>query len=176
ENTRRQKSLRAAQADPGAGVRHHQIGDGLPAVLDARPRRSSWRVEPRDHGMEHQAHVRPDPRLRAPLSRVQRQWLASKPLKIASAPARRAASLPILGYKPRVATRLNNSVRQAARCEHPSGKCPISGFAVVLPQGKIPRGNSALTMISVWLGSYGRADSPRFDMLAGDAGLGFGRA
>jgi hypothetical protein len=34
--------------------------------------------------------------------------------KIASAPARRAASLPILGYKPLVATRLNNSVRQAA--------------------------------------------------------------
>jgi hypothetical protein len=52
----------------------------------------------------------------------------------------------------------------------------LSGFAVVLPQGKIRRGNSALTMISVWLASYGRADSPRFDMLAGDAGLGFGRA
>ena len=58
---------------------------------------------------------------------------------------------------------------------NPGNAC-LSGFAVVLPQGKIPRGNSALTMISVWLGSYGRADSPRFDMLAGDAGLGFGRA
>jgi hypothetical protein len=57
-----------------------------------------------------------------------------------------------------------------------SGNAYLSGFAVVLPQGKIPRGNSALTMISVWLGSYGRADSPCFDMLAGDAGLGFGRA
>jgi hypothetical protein len=56
------------------------------------------------------------------------------------------------------------------------GNACLSGFAVVLPQGKIPRGNSALTIISVWLGSYGRADSPRFDMLAGDAGLGFGRA
>jgi hypothetical protein len=56
------------------------------------------------------------------------------------------------------------------------GNACLSSFAVVLPQGKIPRGNSALTMISVWLGRYGRADSPRFDMLAGEAGLGFGRA
>ncbi len=59
-------------------------------------------------------------------------------------------------------------------CE-PGSAC-LSVFAVFLPQGKIPLGNSALTMISVWLGSGGRADSPRFDMLAGDAGLGFGRA
>ena len=58
---------------------------------------------------------------------------------------------------------------------NPGNAC-LSGFAVVLPQAKIPRGYSALTMISVWLGSYGRAGSPRFDMLAGDAGLGFGRA
>src|SRR3984893_4892089 len=39
-----------------------------------------------------------------------------------------------------------------------------------------PLGNRVLTMISVWLGAKRRADSPRFDMLAGDAGLGFGRA
>jgi hypothetical protein len=26
----RQKTLRSAQADSGAGVRHHQIGDGVP--------------------------------------------------------------------------------------------------------------------------------------------------
>ena len=31
-------------------------------------------------------------------------------------------------------------------------------------------------MISVWLGAPKRADSPRFDTLAGDAGPGFGRA
>ena len=31
-------------------------------------------------------------------------------------------------------------------------------------------------MISVWLGAKGRVDSPRFDMLAGEAGPGFGRA
>jgi hypothetical protein len=39
---------------------------------------------------------------------------------------------------------------------------------------KIPFGNRALTMVSVWLEAKRRADSPRFDMLAGDAGLGFG--
>jgi hypothetical protein len=33
------------------------------------------------------------------------------------------------------------------------GTACLSGFAVFLPQGKIPLGNSALTMISVWLGS-----------------------
>jgi hypothetical protein len=33
------------------------------------------------------------------------------------------------------------------------GSACLSGFAVFLPQGKIPLGNSALTMISVWLGS-----------------------
>ena len=35
-------------------------------------------------------------------------------------------------------------------------------------------GNRLLTMISVWLGAKRRADSPRFDMLAGEAGCGFG--
>src|SRR6267154_1871942 len=41
---------------------------------------------------------------------------------------------------------------------------------------KIRCGNRPLTMISVWLAGERRADSPRFDMLAGDASLGFGRA
>jgi hypothetical protein len=31
----------AAQADTGTGVRHYQIGDGLPAILTAWPRESS---------------------------------------------------------------------------------------------------------------------------------------
>ena len=35
---RRPRSLRPAQADAGAGVRHHQIGARLPSVLAARPR------------------------------------------------------------------------------------------------------------------------------------------
>jgi hypothetical protein len=46
----------------------------------------------------------------------------------------------------------------------------------VISRPKIPFGNRLLTMISVWLGAERRADSPRFDMLAGDAGPGFGRA
>ena len=41
---------------------------------------------------------------------------------------------------------------------------------------KIPFGNGVLTKISVWLGAKRRAYSPRFDMLAGEAGPGFGRA
>jgi hypothetical protein len=34
--------------------------------------------------------------------------------------------------------------------------------------------NVVLTMIGVWLATLNRADSPRFDMLAGDASLAFG--
>lgn len=41
---------------------------------------------------------------------------------------------------------------------------------------KIPFGNGVLTKISVWLGAKRRAYSPRFDMLAGEASPGFGRA
>jgi hypothetical protein len=44
------------------------------------------------------------------------------------------------------------------------------------PAVKIPFGNRVLTTISVWLEAKGRADSPRFDMLAGEAGPGFVRA
>jgi hypothetical protein len=36
--------------------------------------------------------------------------------------------------------------------------------------------NVVLTMIGVWLATLNRADSPRFDMLAGDASLAFGPA
>src|SRR5260370_40314595 len=55
----------------------------------------------------------------------------------------------------------------------------LSNSAIRLPAFqavKIPFGNRVLTMISVWLGAKGRVDSPRFDMLAGEAGPGFGRA
>jgi hypothetical protein len=48
--------------------------------------------------------------------------------------------------------------------------------AAPLEAAKIPFGNRLLTMISVWLGAARRANSPRFDTLAGDAGSGFGRA
>jgi hypothetical protein len=35
-DTARQTTLRSAQAHPGAGVRHHQIGDGIPPIPAAR--------------------------------------------------------------------------------------------------------------------------------------------
>ena len=56
-------ALRPAQTDAGAGVRHHQISARIPSILAARPRESSRRVEPRDHGLEFEADVRPQPRL-----------------------------------------------------------------------------------------------------------------
>ena len=56
-------ALRAPQADPGAGVRHHQIGDGLPPVQPAPPRASQGRVESGHPGVEHQADVRPQSRM-----------------------------------------------------------------------------------------------------------------
>src|SRR5882757_4245914 len=55
---------------------------------------------------------------------------------------------------------------EPAQPPHPAA-FPASGSAL---------GNLALTMISVWLGAECRAKSPRFDMLAGEAGPGFGRA
>ena len=56
-------ALRAPQADPGAGVRHHQIGDRVPPVQPAQPRASQGRVEPGHPGVEHQADVRPQSRM-----------------------------------------------------------------------------------------------------------------
>src|SRR5664280_533093 len=66
ENARRQEALCSAQTDPGTGVRHHQIGARIPPVLAARARQGARRVEPRDHGMEHQADVHPQRRLMRP--------------------------------------------------------------------------------------------------------------
>ena len=60
----RQKALCAPQTDTRTGVRHHQIGAGVPPVSAARDRPCSRRVEPRDHDLEYQADVRPSPRLR----------------------------------------------------------------------------------------------------------------
>ena len=54
-------ALRAAQADPGAGVRDHQIDAGIPSVFAARPRGRARRMEPCHHRLEHQADVRPCP-------------------------------------------------------------------------------------------------------------------
>src|SRR5208337_3477563 len=58
-HARRQKTLRPAQAHPRAGVRHHQVGSGLSAILAARARQGPRRVELGDHGLEHQADLRP---------------------------------------------------------------------------------------------------------------------
>ncbi len=64
EDAGRAQSLRSAQTDPGAGVRPHQIRARVPSVLDARTGKGARRVEPREDGLEHQANVRPQPRLR----------------------------------------------------------------------------------------------------------------
>ncbi len=60
---RRPSALRLAQTDPGAGVRHHQIRARIPSIFAARARKRARRVEPRDHGLEFEADVRPRPRL-----------------------------------------------------------------------------------------------------------------
>ncbi len=57
----------------------------------------------------------------------------------------------------------------------PPARLHVAAFPA-FPAARIPFGNRLLTMISVWLGAERRADSPRFDTLAGDAGPGFGRA
>ena len=63
-------ALRPAQTDPRTGVRHHQVGARVPSILAARARQGARRVEPRDHGLEHEADVRPQRRLkRAPPTR-----------------------------------------------------------------------------------------------------------
>ena len=51
-------ALCVAQADTGTGVRHHQIGDELPAIFVAWPGEGARRVETRDHVLEHKATIR----------------------------------------------------------------------------------------------------------------------
>src|SRR5471032_1805294 len=46
--------------------RNRCFGTRIPPVLAARARQGARRVEPRDHGMEHQADVHPQPRLMRP--------------------------------------------------------------------------------------------------------------
>ena len=46
-------------ATPGTGLRHHQIGHGLPTISPARPRSGQRRMEPGHPGLEHEADVRP---------------------------------------------------------------------------------------------------------------------
>ena len=52
-------TLRPAQANAGTGVRHHQIGDGLPPVLATRPGQGQGRMELGDPDLEHQRECSP---------------------------------------------------------------------------------------------------------------------
>src|SRR5687768_11928400 len=56
-----QETLRPAQTHPGTGLRHHQVRAGTPPIPAARTRQGSRRVEPRDHGLEPEADVCPEP-------------------------------------------------------------------------------------------------------------------
>src|SRR5208337_214440 len=79
---------------PGAGVRHHQIRARIPSVLPARARKRARRVEPRDHGLEFEADVRPQPRLlragrhrgRHPAHRLSNPSRSEKPVRQAARP------------------------------------------------------------------------------------------
>lgn len=117
EDTRRQKALCVAQADTRAGVRHPQIRSGLPAVLAARPRQGSRRMDPRDHGPEPQAHVRPDPSLiGAPPKPKDRQIVNRSKNRQTKASLRLAPGHPTALNQPLpLYLRLKASVRQAAR-------------------------------------------------------------
>lgn len=53
-----------AQTHPRAGVRHHQIRARIPSIPAARARQGQRRVDPRHHGMECEADVCPERRLR----------------------------------------------------------------------------------------------------------------
>ena len=65
-------NIAEGQADPGAGVRHHQIGDGIPTIPAARARLRPRRVEPGYYGLEHQADACAQPRLSAFDTRLDR--------------------------------------------------------------------------------------------------------
>jgi len=73
------------------------------------------------------------------------------------------------GGKPQCACQLAKLASQSHGTRQPAAR-------TAFPAPESPFGNLALTMISVWLGSECRAESPRFDTLAGEAGPGFGRA
>src|ERR1019366_10226142 len=66
EDARRPGALRPAQTDAGTGVRHHQISAWIPSIFTTWAGEGARRVEPRDYGLEHQADVRPQPRLTRP--------------------------------------------------------------------------------------------------------------
>src|SRR4051812_13164553 len=54
-----QEAVRAAQTNTRAGVRHHQIGDGIPPMSASWTRECQRRMESGGDELEHQAAVRP---------------------------------------------------------------------------------------------------------------------
>src|ERR1019366_9383483 len=113
ENVRRQEALCSAQTDPGTGVRHHQIGARIPPVLAARARQGARRVEPRDHGMEHQADVHPQRRLMRPARVPAAKKSGNRAISTVGMPssARRGSA----DGKIALGLQSQTSVRQAAR-------------------------------------------------------------
>ena len=88
EDVGRPSALGDAQADPRAGVRDHQIGAGIPSVFAARPRRRARRMEPRHHGLEHQAAVRPRSCLtKAEVRRLGRQSQGNPDIRLLQPPS-----------------------------------------------------------------------------------------
>ena len=80
-------ALRKQTPDPVFG--DHQIGVRLPSILAARPRESSRRVEPRDHGLEFEADVHPRSGYRSAKARPTRK---SRPQKLSRDAAWRVPS------------------------------------------------------------------------------------
>ena len=60
----RQGELRITQANGGAGVRHHQIGDGISPVLVARPGKGRARMDVGVPGVEFETYGRIAPKFR----------------------------------------------------------------------------------------------------------------
>ena len=57
-------SLNEPAPTPGTRVRHHQVRARIPSIFSAWARKGARRVGSRDHGLEPEANVRAQPRLR----------------------------------------------------------------------------------------------------------------
>ena len=116
-DAQRQTAIRPAQTDPGTGVRHHQIDARIPSIFAARARQGARRVEPCNHGLEHQTDVRPQPRLMRPgagccrekQTVARRHGRSQRDLDAIERPAKPCSAKIAHGVQPQP------SVRQAAR-------------------------------------------------------------
>src|SRR4029077_8603008 len=145
QNARGQETLRLAQADARAGIRHHQIGARVPPVPAAWDRQCARRVEPRDHGVEHEADVRPGRRKLRPIRKLERQPSPlARPRRISGTalpgqppdlPVRKRAHAPDLRYRrewPTVAhvTSLRHAARSADTSRKPDYRAVAAQHAV----------------------------------------------